>query len=271
MNATLVSICFSNTMVLKRVIGKWIFIIYNFFEIAFGMSTFYYDSKLKIFKINKTLKIISHAIKCSTIFLYPISCKRSLIFFDANSNGTTEYARYLTFALNWLVLVLVYSNEAIHSGESFQLSNQMLKIFNQHRNSASYALVTRSVSKSLFVFSGLLYVNYHKYSFNMRKNLNFSETLLTIYLFAPYVIMVLSSAKIVNTMSYMDHFLHIIRNKFTSKLSAEVQNASVAYSNLHNLFTRFNKVNALNFAVVVNFCFVNSVYEVRIYLTFYFF
>lgn len=247
--------------IVKRTLLLFIFLAPKL-EKLFGLSQFSYK--------NKRVKVLSHLIITSFIILYPFSWIRVLNFSQKNDSSTTMYARNLTFVFNWLLLVFIFANETFDSdyhqrgfGSIERLFRKLIELQSLKDN---LILLMRCTLKMVVVFWGLLYVSYGKYSFLLKSNISQLDEALIPLLYLPFVVMTLASNRIYVANTVVKHLLAI--DKKILKLSklddaVKIRLGAINYGMIHDFFVEFNKRNAINLLVIVSFCLLNIVYQVK--------
>lgn len=233
-------------------------------EKVFGLSSLRYkNQRIKI------LTLSSRAIVISFIVLYPVSCVKVLDFFRPNVSSVTFYARNLTFAFNWLLLVFVLvsrmftdDNQAGFT-EIELMFRKLIKLQNFHDN---LILLMRCTLKDALVFGGMFFVNYGKYKLHTNKNLSAWEKSLQPLLFLPFIILSLASNRIYVANVVVKHFL--MRNLSDLESTAanktlQIKLGAINYSRVHSAFVDSSKHGAINLLAILSFCTLNIVYEVK--------
>jgi hypothetical protein len=228
-------------------------------EKLFGLSPFRYRNKrIQVLTLSSYRVII-----ISFIILYPISCIRTLDFFRSSDSDVTKYARNLTFAFNWLLLVFIFGNEALNADyNGFSEMERMLRDLIKRQNfNDNLTLLMRCTVKVTLIFSGLFYVKFTMNNFHINRNLMTWEKALVPLLYLPIIILSLASNRIYVANSIVKQCL--LMNASNLKPSEmQVKHCTVVYMRLHSFFVRFNKFNAINLLAVVCFCMLNIVYQV---------
>lgn len=231
----------------------------------FGLSHFSSGNK----RFDKLLSLSSCVIRVSFVILYPISCINVLSFFTAKDSDVTMYARNLTFAFNWLLLVFIYANETFIAGsnqEGFDELKRLTRKLIQRQNIRDNLILLLQCSlKISTLLSGLIYFSYRKYITRAKSGLQMPEKAFIAVLFLPFVILSLASNRIYVANTVVKHSLAWNAQQMKSTAlpdSLKLKLCAINYRRVHSFFADFNKLNAINLLVVVTFCVLNIVYEV---------
>lgn len=245
----------------KKVLQYFIFVSPKV-EKFFGLSgDFAYRNKC--FKLST---LLSFAMKSFYIVIYPVSCYKILGGFLTQNSGVTMLARNVTFAFNWLLLIFIFTNEMFinnqrASGGIKQLFSRLIELQSLNDN---LILVTRFMLKAAVVFIGVFRTSYQKYTLKMKTNLTAIENIMLSFVFLPFIILVLASNKIYVGNIIIKHCL--IRNAKKVKsidATTRIMLSTINYRRLHKIFLEFNKSNQINLLVILGFCTLNIVYEVK--------
>lgn len=236
-------------------------------ENIFGLSNFYSGEKLISI-------LISYLIRIAIVALYPIAYLRLLSFSQVTDSKVTAYARNITFAFNWLFLVIIFSHESLNASNnrrSFcQFQSLFRKLLSRNNLSQNFDILFRCTFKFVVILSGLLYVSVIKYKFRMKRNLAEWETHFIYCLLFPMIVLSLASNRVhvVNTIIWK----LLIRNsrdmKDTKNNSTKADFCAVNYKYLHEFFISFNKLNAFNIVAIISYCIFNIIYEVNCQVSF---
>lgn len=220
-------------------------------EILFGISQFAYKSKWAW--------LISLAIRVFILVLYPISCIRILNFDKGQESVVTKYARNVTFAFNWTLLLFIYANETLKPDEQIEKFTKFKSIISKVINFQTFRenvqLLMRCTFKITLTLSLLLYLSYEKYKFNIRRNLSEWENYLLFVLLLPFVVFSLTSNQIYCCNALI---LQLLKRHNNNHLKC----CAVSYKFAHDNFKDLNRLNALNLIFVIAFCILNIIYQV---------
>lgn len=222
---------------------------YPKFELVFGLSN---PGKQR----SNVVKFISVLIKVSFVVLYPIACSKYLSIFTRSDSRTTKYARNLTFAFNWILLISIFSNEL-----SFQGFENVKKLFsyliNMQGPKRNLVLLLRCTIKGSILSCALITLNFKKYSRLKNKNLNPEDECLIFFLLLPFFVLILASNRIYIANTVVKHFLVAFKNN-----QLNIKYFGSNYGRLHDFFESFNKSNSMNLVTILGFCVLNIIYEV---------
>lgn len=249
--------------------GRKLLLLFIFVEAKaeklFGLSHFSLGNK----RFDKLSSLSSCAIRVSFVILYPISCLKVLSFFTTKDSDVTMYARNLTFAFNWLLLVFIYANETFVADSNQQgfgeIKRLMRKLTQLQTTRDNLILLLKCALKMTLMLSGLVYFSYRKYMLRAKRGLQMPEKAFIVVLFLPFVILSLASNRIYVANTVVRQFLEWNTNQSKSTALADSRRmklCAINYSRLHRFFADFNKLNAINLLVVITFCVLNIVYEV---------
>lgn len=222
---------------------------YPKFEKLFGLSSLGHRSSVIV-------KFVSISIKTAFVVIYPIACSRFLFVFTSRDSRATTYARNLTFAFNWILLVSIYSNEISFRGyRNLQsLFHVLIEVQSLKQN---LILLLKCTLKAAVLGSVLLKLNVSKYNRLKKRNLGPHDENLMFFLLLPFFVMILASNRIYMANTVVKHFLVIFKH---NQLSIKYFERN--YGRLHDFFVSFNKANSINFATILCFCVLNIIYEV---------
>lgn len=249
--------------IVKKILLLFIFLAPKL-EKLFGLSQLRWKTKPI-----KVLTLSSRAIIISFIILYPVSFMKVLTYFQTSESGVTMYARNITFAFNWLLLVLIFANEtfdADHHQRGFGgIKRLFCKLIEIQSLKDNLVLLLRCTMKMTVVFVGLFYTSYKKYTHRMKAKLTLSEQCLEFFLYLPFIIMALASNRIYIANNVVKRLLTI--NACELKTAApddalSIKLCAINHSRFNSFFVAFNKRNAINLLVILSFCLLNIVYEV---------
>lgn len=244
----------------KKVLRCFIFISPKV-EKLFGLSDdFAYRNKYL-----KLSNFLSCAMKVFYTVVYPVSCYKILGDFLTQNSGVTVLARSITFAFNWLLLVLIFANEMFinnerASGGIKRLFSRLIELQSLNDN---LILVTRFMLKAAVVFIGVFRPSYQKYTLKMKTNLTAVETVMLSFVFLPFMILILASNRIYVGNTIIKRCLIKNADKVKSMdATTRMTLSAINYRRLHKIFIKFNKSNQMNLLVILGFCTLNIVYEV---------
>lgn len=247
----------------KKLLLLFIFIAPKL-EKLFGLSDFRYKNKPI-----KVLALSSRAIIISFIILYPMSLLKVLTFFQTADSGVTMYARNITFAFNWLLLVFIFANEifnADHHQRGFgEMKRLFFKLIELQSLNDNFILLMRCTVKMALVFALLFYTTFKKYNHRMKAKLSTWEQFLSLFLYLPLIIMALTSNRIYVANNLVKRLLMMNARKLKAADPDDANSiklCAVNYIRFHSFFVAFNKRNAINLLVIFAFCVLNIVYEV---------
>lgn len=245
----------------KKVLKTFIF-IFPKVEKLFGLSDFAYRNKRL-----KVLTLLSFAMKVFYIIVYPVSCYEILGGLLTQHSGVTMLARNVTFLFNWLLLVLIFASELFINNQAFgEITQLCCRLIELQSLGDNLILVTRFTLKATILFIGVFQTSYQKYTLKMKTNLTSLENVMLSLVFLPFVILTLTSNRIYVANTIIKHCL--IQNAAKVKTPAinsktRIELSTINYRRLHRIFLEFNKSNQINLLVVLGFCTLNIVYEVR--------
>ena len=285
---------------LQKVLLQIILIVFNI-GIVFGLSTFYFSKSHKSFVDCKFLSRYCKFMGLAFFLFYPLSVLTLLANFSFESMGITDLARNSVYIGNWLLCTLIFFNQTSYSSESCNLYNQAGALYseitkNQYQSFRNddvdlFAnLSAKCVLKTCFLALGFFLINIGKYYFRFESRLSLLEAMLFIYLFVPGFIMVLASNRFYVATTFCLYLIIKINNniesvgeghqeinvmrkisemskrKLSKRTTDKINNFAKNYMNLHKLFLSFNGIYSKYIVLVLGFCFVNVVFEVKIYL-----
>lgn len=273
-----------------------LYIIFLVFSVAtvFGLNTFYYSEKHKSFVDSKFLSRYSKFMGLTFFVFYPLSVLTILVDFSFESIGITDLARNFVYIGTWILCNLIFYNQTSYANASCNLYNQAGALYSEitknryetFRNDDTN-LSAKCVLKTCFLAVGFLLVNIGKYYFCLESRLSVLKTLMLIYLFVPSFIMVLASNRFYAASTFCLYLIMKINNSIealvegyrgineTRKVSAlwkrqlsrttadKINGLAKNYTYLHQLFVDFNEIYAKYIVLVLGFCFVNVVFEVK--------
>lgn len=222
---------------------------YPKFELLFGLSN-------PGTRSSNFVKFISVLIKISFIVFYPIACVNYLSIFTKSDSRTTKYARNLTFAFNWTLLISIYSNELSFRGFG-NLKTLFTYLINMQSPKRNMILLLRCTIKGFFLGCALITLNFKKYSRLKNKNLNPEDECLMFFLLLPFFVLILATNRIYIANTVVKHFLVAFKD---NQLNMKYFGSN--YGRLHDFFESFNKSNSMNLVTVFGFCVINIIYEV---------
>lgn len=194
-------------------------------EFLFGLSQFTYNSKCAW--------LISLAIRIFILGLYPFSCFRILNFDKGQDSVVTKYARNVTLAFNWMLLLFIYANQTLNpdaqNEKSTKFKSVISKLIHFQTFRENVQLLVRCTFKMTLTLSLLLYLSYQKYKFNIKSNLSEWENYLLFVLLLPFVVFSLTSNQIYCCNAVIFQLLK--RNN-----SNHIKNGAVSYRSAHDYF-----------------------------------
>lgn len=287
---------------LQKVLLQIIFIVFNIGTV-FGLTTFYFSKGHKSFVDCKFLSRYCKFMGLAFFVFYPLSVLTLLVDVSTESMGITDLARNSVYIGNWLLCTLIFFNQTLYSSESCNLYNQAGVLYseitkNQYQSFSNddanlFAnLSAKCVLKTCFLALGFFLINIGKYYFRFESRLSLLEAMLFIYLFIPGFIMVLASNRFYLATTFCLYLIIRINNsiesvgeahqeinemrniseiswrKLSKRTTDKINNLAQNHMNLHKIFFNFNRIYSKYIVFIVGFCFVNVVFEVKMYLQF---
>src|SRR5690349_922579 len=170
----------------RNLLRLYIFLIPKF-ENIFGLSQFRFNIKWKL---------LSYSLRIGFVAFYPIICIRALKF--TSDSTTTLYARNLTFAFNWMLMISIFTNESFTSDQQHKTSLKELKRFygklitEQDLKSNISLLLKCTLKTSILVFT-LCRLSFMKYLFNANDKLTSWEMMSSLcFILCPFIILSLA-------------------------------------------------------------------------------
>lgn len=278
---------------LQRLLLQTIFLVYNIGTV-FGLTTFYYSQKHKSFVDSELLNRYSKFM-CFTFFcLYPISVLAIQDFHS--SSGVTDQVRNGVFVATWLICSLILVSQASHAERNCNLYNRAGALFVDITNNQSESfrsddnfklnLSAKCVLKTCLLAFGFLLVNISKFHYRIEARLSMLESVLFICLFVPSFIMSLASNRFYVATTFCLYLMMRINNNiselgegyrglsemagisiFSRQLlrmtAGRISMLAEAHAELHQLFVEFHAMYAKYIVLILGFCFLNVVFEVK--------
>lgn len=224
---------------------------YPKFEFLFGLSSVGQRS-------SKAVKFVSLLIKITFVVFYPIACLKYLSVFTKSDLRTTKYARNLTFAFNWILLISIYLNELAFQGlgELIDWFNYLVKKQSPKQN---FILLLKCTTEATILGSVLIKLNFNKYSRLKNKTLErvLCHECMMFFLLLPFFVLILAANRIYIANTVVKHFLVSFKHN-----QLNMKHFGINYGRLHDFFVSFNKANSMNFLTILSFCVLNIIYEV---------
>lgn len=274
---------------LQIVVLHAIFQIFNIGTV-FGLTTFYYSGKHKLFFESKFLRRYSKFIAITFIIFYPMSVLKLLINFDDEKSGVTDFARNSVFVGNWLMCTLIYMNHVTSPSIYSNLYNRANAIFiditsNCCNGDSELNLSAKCALKTIILAIGFLFVNIGKFHYRADSRSTIFEKFLFGYLFMPSLLITLTSNRFYVAANFFLYLvtrfnnsvtemfegfqgLHnmkgisVLSNQITRLTCERIRKLSINYANLHQLFLDFHKVYEKYIVLILGFSFLNVVFEV---------
>lgn len=282
--------------ILQNIFVHSIYLIFNIATV-FGLTTFYYSGKHKAFVESKFLTRYCKFMGFAFIVLYPVSLFTLIVNPESEPRiGVTDIVRNSIFVGNWLLCSLIFLNQTSYSTASCQLYNQAGAFFveiveNQCETSPddiSFELnfSAKCVLKTCFLVLGFFLINIAKFYFRIEPTMTLFESVLFFYLFVPSFVMFLASnryyvattfclyliMKINNSIRAVGEGyrgiremgkLSVLSKNLSSMVADTINSNSKSYARLHQLFIDFNSIYAKYIILILGFCFMNVVFEVK--------
>lgn len=281
---------------LHKVLLHIVLVSYGF-ATAFGLTTFNYRRKNKSFVDSKALNRYCKFMGLLFFVLYPLSLLLLLPDFDNKSRGVTDLARNSVFIGNWLLCTLIFVSQTSCSIKSCSVYNRAGALYadimkNQYNSfynddiEFKLSYTTKCVLKTCFLAIGFFLVNITKFYFILEQNISPFQSFLFPFLFVPSFIMTLASNRFYVATTFCIYLLMKINSgikavdegyrgisemremsvcwrNLSSMTAGRISRLERNYAELHQIFIDFNGMNAKYIGLILGFCFMNVVFEVR--------
>jgi hypothetical protein len=206
--------------------------------------------------------------------------------------GITDIARSGVFLCNWLLCTLIIVNQTSNSSTSREIYNRAMVLYvdtmkNQFTiDDTRFAFIVKCAMKTSLLLVGFFIVNKSKYTYIINEPPETFEIVLSSLLFFPSFIMTMASNKFYVATSFILYLVNknnknikevdvgcqgiyemrkisLYFGRLPKIAAARINFLAIIHSDLHQLFVDFNMVYAKYIVLILSFCFVNVVFEVR--------